>query len=103
MKKTLTWRFGSTRPRRFYLGDYYSGFGSSDSEPIKMATQRVLSLLTKAIFTTIVSGVAKSMPMGPNSQPQKIRDMNTIRGDRPNPCPINLGSMMFPKMKLIST
>ena len=36
------------------------------------------------------------MPIGPSTQPQKTKDKNTTKIDRPNPIPINFGSRILP-------
>ena len=48
------------------------------------ASQRVSSLVAKAILAIMVRGTESNMPMGPNTQPQKIKEIMTTRGDNPN-------------------
>jgi hypothetical protein len=57
-----------------------------------MLVHRVEGLLSKAIFTTMVIGTDNNIPAGPHTQPQKIRDKNTTRVERPSFRPMSFGS-----------
>ena len=83
----------------YFLFDFL-GAGTSDSDPIKIDIQCVRSSLSNPILTIMVRGMASSIPTGPNTQPQKSNEIKTMRGDIPNPFPMNLGSMRFPITKL---
>ena len=50
-----------------------------------MAMGLVCGLASSAIFKAMVRGTERNMPTEPKAQPQKTRDTNTTRVDKPSP------------------
>ena len=66
----------------------------------KIAMAFVSGLASRASLAVIVRGTESSMPIGPNTQPQKTSDKKTTSGESPNPFPRYLGSINEP-MKIL--
>ena len=64
--------------------------------PSNVRIHFVLLLFSAAIFTIIVRGIDNSIPTGPNTHPQKIKDTNTINDERSSFFPMYFGSIIFP-------
>ena len=62
-----------------------SAYWASRSEPSRIATQRVLSSLSSAIFSVIVSGTDSNIPTGPKINPHANSPTNTTSGEMPTP------------------
>ena len=67
-----------------------------------MASHRVCSSFSNAIFRAIVSGTDNIIPTGPNIQPHKNKLIKTIKGYNPTPYPRSLGSIKFPNIRLMA-
>ena len=52
----------------------------------------MFGLYSNAIFKIIVKGTDNNIPIGPNTQPQNTKEINTTKGERPKPFPKNRGS-----------
>ena len=68
--------------------------------PRRTAIHLVSSLVSRAIFKTMVRGTDNSIPIGPNTHPQKINERNTTSVERPTPRPMTRGSIILPNIVL---
>jgi len=91
-------------PWYFYHCSFFFFFGIcvenslNFSDPSTTAIHRVLSLLSNANFSVIVSGMERIAPIKPSRLPQKISERKTTKVESPNFLPIRRGSITLPIM-----
>ena len=61
-----------------------------------MAIGLVISIWESTIFIITIIGTERSIPIGPQSVPQNIREISITSGDKLSLFPISLGSTIFP-------
>lgn len=65
-------------------------------EPVKQRSDENCELLSSKILTIMVKGTLSSIPIGPQSQPQKTKLKKTTKAESPSLRPISLGSSTLP-------